>query len=197
MIRRLLILAAAVLFTIACTISYEGIIFTDDEELNRISTATALAELVESMTSGATAEPKPETAATSEPVEQMGASSESVSSGVTGDFVEYAVSAVNNGCTCQVNGNLTYSLLVQGDKLIRTMPDGSVQEFEKINQDQYQKTTMGYYILVERIDGKEVETRVDREDRFVITLNDTGFTQEMYQGDEATACCYYTFTPAK
>lgn len=195
--RRLLMLTAAVLLTIACTIMNEGIVFTDDEESQRIQTATAQAEWFESLTSGATADPKPEAAATSEPVEQMGASSESVSSGVTGDFVEYAVSAVNNGCICLVDGNLTYSLLIQGDKLVRTMPDGSVEEFEKINQDQYQKTTEGYYILVEKIDGKEVETKVDRENRFVITLTDNGFTQEMFQGDEATACCCYTFTPAK
>jgi hypothetical protein len=78
------------------------------------------------------------------------------------------------------------------------MPDrGMWKNSKRSTRINTKKTTEGYYILVEKIDGKEVETKVDRENRFVITLTDNGFTQEMFQGDEATACCCYTFTPAK
>jgi hypothetical protein len=53
---------------------------------------------------------------------------------------------------------------------------------------------MGYYIMVDKTGGEEVQTRVDEERHDVIILTDTGFIDEHYQGDEASACCYFTFT---
>lgn len=193
---RQLVLISMLLLSLSCSIMYEGIVFSDDEQAEKLQTATAIAEQVEQLTSGASLEPSAEPPATTVPFEQPGSSSSAGTSDVTGDLVEYAVSAVNNGCTCSTNGNMTLSLEVQGDKLIRKLPDGSSQEFQKVSQDRYQRTYMGYYILVDKIGGKEVETRVDEERHDVIILTGTGFIEEHYQGNEASACCYYTFTSA-
>ena len=172
----------------------EGIVFNNDEESQRLQTATAFEEIFGSYNSGATPEPIAEPPVTSVPADQPGPSSPAITSGETVDLDEYSVSAVNNGCTCQTNGNMKISLDIQGDKLIRTLSDGSTLEFEKVSQDRFQRTYMGYYILVDKTGGKEVETRVDEERHDVIILTDTGFIDEHYQGNEASACCYFTFT---
>jgi len=193
------ILTAVLLSLLACSIGYEGINWGIDEDVEKIYslTETASAPGYEPITSGSIPVNRvDEPAATSEPVTQPGPSSPAVSTGETGDLVEYSVSAVNNDCTCQTNGNMSISLEIQGDKLIRTLSDGSSLEFEKVSQDRYQRTYMGYYINVDKTGGQEVETRVDEERHDVIILTDTGFIDEHYQGNAASPCCYFTYTRA-
>ncbi|MDK2980878.1 MAG: hypothetical protein PWQ55_1225 [Chloroflexota bacterium] len=74
---------------------------------------------------------------------------------------------------------------------------GEPQVFEKIGENQYQITRMGYYILREKEGDPSSDIRVDREERTVITFTDTGYVMENYQGEDASPCCYYTMTKVK
>lgn len=87
---------------------------------------------------------------------------------------------------------MTLSLDIQGDKLFYNLPDGTSHEYVKVSDNRYQKTYMGYYILVDSASGEE--TRVDEERHDVITLTESGFISEHYQGAEGSPCCSHTFT---
>ena len=187
--RNLPILIFLIFLTIAC-LDFKAI----REDLNNeLRTAVAEAEY-ENLTSGATPEPKSEPAATSEPVYQTGSSSVAVTPGNTDGMVEYSVTAVSYGCTCKTDGNVSFAMEFQDDKLIRTHTDGSTKEFIKVSQDRYERTCMGYYILRDKTGGKDVETKVDEERRDVIILTETGFIAEFYHGDDTSPCCYFTYT---
>ncbi len=64
------------------------------------------------------------------------------------------------------------------------------QVYEKTGGSSYKRSWMGYYILV--VDGKD--TQVDEERSVVMTLTDTGYTMEDFQGTSAFPCCIHTFT---
>ena len=116
---------------------------------------------------------------------------------MTGNEIEYTVSATDNGCICSTSGNMMVSMEVEGDKLIYSPSGGTSDEYQKIDVNTFKRTFMGYYILVDRSSGQEIETRVDEEHHVVIILTETGFIMEHYQGNESSPCCYYTCTKIK
>ena len=184
------ILILIILLTIACGIGppSEGIAWVQE------MTEMANEELEENLTSGNTPEPIEKPAATSEPDDQPGPSSPAEISGVTGDFVEYSVTGTDNGCVCSVGGNMMISLEVQDEQLFFNLPDGTSQEFQKINDNTFKRSYMGYYILVDKTVNPEIETRVDEEKHDIITLTQDGFVMEHFKGNESSPCCYHTYT---
>lgn len=186
-----LILALLILFTLSCALDSQG---TLERNKQWQLTQTADAELYESLTSGGSPEQESPPEATSEPAAQSGSSSSSSSASVavSGDQVEYAVSATNNGCTCSVGGNMMIDLDIQDDKLFFNLTDGTSYEFTKISPNTYKRSYMGYYILADSSTGEE--TRVDEEQHTVIILTDDGFISEYYQGTEGSPCCSHTYT---
>jgi hypothetical protein len=103
---------------------------------------------------------------------------------------EYSVTATNDTCICQVDGNVNVELRVNGDQLEVIDSAGGVQVYDKIGENTYKRSWMGYYINV--TDG--VETKVDEEKSVVIILNNNGYIMEHYSGTESLPCCTHTFT---
>lgn len=101
----------------------------------------------------------------------------------------YTVSAQDFSCICQVDGNVNVELRVNGDQLEIIDPGGNAQVYDKIGENTYKRSWMGYYILVE--DGQE--TQVDEEKSVVVILTDTGYIMEHYSGSEGSPCCIHTF----
>jgi len=185
------ILILMILLTIACVFGppSEGVYWWSQE-----TPETANEELEENLTSGNTPEPIEKPAATSEPDDQPDPSSPAEISGVTGDFVEYSVTGTDNGCVCSVSGNMMISLEIQDEKLFFNLPDGTSQEFQKINDNTFKRSYMGYYILVDTTVNPEIETRVDEERHSIIKLTQDGFVMENFKGNESSPCCYHTYT---
>jgi hypothetical protein len=103
----------------------------------------------------------------------------------------YTVSAENFNCICQeVSGIVTQELRVTDQQLEIVEADGNTIVYEKIGENTYERSIMGYYIL---IDGDQ-KTKVYREDSVVITLTDHGYTISQYQGTDTSPCCIHTFT---
>jgi hypothetical protein len=102
----------------------------------------------------------------------------------------YSVSAQDFNCICQVDGNVNVELRVNGDQLEVIDTNGDVQVYDKIGENSYKRSWMGYYI--DTTGGKE--TKVDEERSVVIILNSNGYTMEHYQGSESSPCCIHTFT---
>lgn len=191
-----LILIAILLLTLACTIGYEGVSLGSDPDIDHIYelTETASAQLAAPITAGYTPEPTSEPLPASGAAAQGGSSSTANAAALSGEQAEYSVVATNNGCTCQVSGNMTLALDIQDDKLSYNLPDGTSHEYARIGENTFKRTYMGYYILVDTSGGQEVETRVDEERHDVIILTADGFISEHYQGNESSPCCFHTFT---
>ena len=110
-----------------------------------------------------------------------------------GEEQEYSVSATNFSCTCSVDGGArALSLDIEGDQL--TYADNV---YDKIDENTYKRSYMGYYILVSGEGDQKTETKVDEERHDVIIITANGFISEHYQGSEASPCCYHTFTIQK
>ena len=106
---------------------------------------------------------------------------------------DYSVSGTNFGCTCSVDGGtVTTSLEIKGDQL--TYADNV---YNKIDENTYKRSYMGYYILVSGEGNQKTETKVDEERHDVIIITPDGFISEHYQGSDASPCCYHTFTIQK
>ncbi len=106
---------------------------------------------------------------------------------------EYAVSATNNGCICSVdNSTVSIELKIDGDQLEYA---GNV--YNKISENTYKRSYMGYYIMVSGEGENETSTQVEEERHDIIILTDDGFISEHYQGNESSPCCYHTFTMNK
>jgi len=130
------ILILMILLTIACGIGppSEGIDYVQQ------MTDRANEELEENLTSGNTPEPIEKPAATSEPDDQPGPSSPAEIYGVTGDFVEYSVTGLDNGCVC-LGGNMMISLEVQDDKLFSTYQMEHPPSLLKLGQTHTKETS--------------------------------------------------------
>jgi hypothetical protein len=187
-------LIAVLLITMACTISYEGINFGSDPEVEKIEDMTATAERA---LPAVPAVPLP-AASTPEPVvTQPPAAQEPVTQADKPGPAEYSVTAQNFNCICQVNGNVTVEFTFKDDQLEIKNADGSADTFQKIGDNKYKKSWMGYYILSSGEGDNKVETKVDEERSVMIILNDNGYVMEHYQGDSPSPCCFYTFTNTK
>lgn len=103
---------------------------------------------------------------------------------------EYAISATNNGCICSVdNSTVLIEMKIDGDQLEYA---GNV--YNKISENTYKRSYMGYYIMVSGEGDNKTSTQVDEERHDIIILTDDGFVSEHYQGEESSPCCYHTFT---
>lgn len=177
------------MITMACTISYEGINFGSDPDVEKIEDMTSTAEYSRpSQPMGAEATPEP----TARPAATQSPDTQSENTGPT----EYAVAATNFDCICQVDGNVTTEFIFKGDQL--EVPNGdTVDVYEKIGENTYRRSWMGYYISVSGEGDQKTETRVDEERSVKIIFNDNGYVMEHYQGASTSPCCFHTFTNIK
>ncbi len=134
--------------------------------------------------------------AESEPDREFPSSSNASSEEITTTMSEeqdYSVTGTNFGCTCSVDGGtITTSLDIKGDQL--TYADNV---YDKIDENTYKRSYMGYYILVSGEGDQKTETKVDEERSDIIIITADGFISEHYQGSEGSPCCYHTFTIQK
>ena len=106
---------------------------------------------------------------------------------------KYAVSATNFGCTCSIDtSTISIVLDINGDQLTYA---GNV--YDKISENTYKRSYMGYYILQSGEGENITQTQVDEERHDVIIVTKDGFISEHYQGDEGSPCCYHTFSLTK
>ena len=185
-----LILLVWLLVSMACSFGYEGVAIGDDpEDLEKERWATEMAVLIQPTEPAETAvppEPRSQPAAPQGSSASAGAASEGANT--------YSVAATNSGCICSVDGDQTVEFSFKGDQLEVLNPGGEPIVYDKIGENTYKRSFMGYYILAEEVDGQMVETKVDEERHVVIILNEGGYIMEHYQGDEGSPCCYHTFT---
>ncbi len=145
-------------------------------------------ESVDSMNNAQPADPPPPEPEPAKPASEDVSSSDPESS--YSEENEYAVSGTSFGCTCSVDGNtMTLSLEIDGDQLTYA---GNV--YDKIAENTFKRSYMGYYILQSGEGEDKTSTQVDEERHDIIILTDDGFISEHYQGDESSACCFHTFT---
>lgn len=174
---------------LACTISYEGISDTDSEDSFWRTTGTfrdLLSELtVEAPSAGGDAPPPvAEPTAIVQPTIAAAPDPEPV----TNTTAEYSVTAQNFDCICQETGMVTQEFKVVGDQLqIGDMI------FDKIDNNTYKRSWMGYYILVSGEGDNKTETQVEECRSSIIILTDTGYIMENYQGESGSPCCINTF----
>ena len=181
---------ATVLVTLACTISYEGVNFGSDPDIDFIEDQTATAAAAHA-TQPARLETTPEPAY--QPAPPQGSNAETANAGSH----EYSVTGTDFECVCQVDGNTTAGFNFVGDKLEFTTSGGAVDVYDKITENTFKRSFMGYYILSSGTGDQATESIVEEEKHVVIILNDQGYVMEHYSGDAASPCCYHTFTLVK
>lgn len=179
---------------LACSISYEGINWSGDEEANRLSTGTAIGELINQLTeeapSSAVGGPPPIEEPTSVP--QPTSVAEPISIPITNTTTEFSVTAQNFDCICEATGTVTQEYKLEGDQLLI----GNMV-FDKIGNNTFRRSWMGYYILVSGEGDNKTETQVEESRSSVITLTENGYIMENFQGDSGSPCCINTFTKNK
>jgi len=177
---------------LACSFGYEGVNFGSDPDIEHIEDLTATAGSAEVYTPEArkieaTREPE------YQPVAPGGSEAEAANAGTH----EYSVTATNFDCVCQVDGNVTANFQFNGSQLEFSNPGGKVDVFEKISENTYKRSFMGYYILSSGSGAEATETVVEEEKHVVLILNGTGYVMEHYSGDASSPCCYHTFSIMK
>lgn len=193
-IKFIILLFFMALMSLACSFSMEGINWGDDpSEMERlIQQETVSALTYEENTANIEEEP----AAMVEPATQLPLAPVANTSNAKPDGngeKDYSVSATNFGCTCQVDGNtITAELKIEGDQL-----EYAGNMYNRISENTYERSYMGYYILVSGEGDQKTETKVDEERSDVIIITPDGFISEHYQGTDGSPCCYHTFTIQK
>lgn len=188
----LIYIAVILMFAMACTISYEGVVFGSDPDVEKIEDMTATAEHAQPpLPVQAVSTPEP----ASQPDVPIPQEPEAETSNTGPE--EYSVAATNFDCTCQVDGNVTVEFNFKGDQLEVSNGAGGVDVYEKIGENMYKRSWMGYYILISGEGDQATETRVDEERSVVIIFNDNGYVMEHYQGSSSSPCCFHTFTKTK
>jgi hypothetical protein len=187
---RFLIALFVILLSLACTIGYEGVSISDDpepsnpiQEFIQEQTLTAQFGATEEGESAPTPEPE------YRPVEsRAGSEAERVNTGSH----EYAVNATNFDCICQVDGNVNSTFTFTGNQL-----DLNGKIYDKIDENRYKLSFMGYYILNSGSGDAVTSTVVEEEKHVIIILTGSGYVMEHYSGDTSSPCCYHTFTIEK
>ncbi|MDP1624473.1 MAG: hypothetical protein Q8L64_01765 [bacterium] len=190
------ILIISLLFTLACSVALEGISIGDDQEPNDPIREMFEQETLQAMNTeeagSVPAESTPDSDYQS--VIPPGSDMERV---VAGSH-EYSVNATNFECICQATDNMTVDFNFTGNQVeITNGGGGATMVYEKISENKYQKSVMGYYILMSGEGDQVTETKVEEEDITVITLTSNGYVMESYKGSSSSPCCYYTFTIEK
>ena len=175
---------------LACNISREGIDFSGDEESNRLSTKAAMDEYFKQLAEEAPASGVDAPPPIVEPTRavQPTAATDPILEPITNTTSEYSVTAQNFDCICAETGTITQEFKVEGNQLrIGEMV------FDKIGNNTYRRSWMGYYILVSGEGDNKTETQVEESKSSVIILTETGYIMENYQGDSGSPCCINTF----
>ena len=110
---------------------------------------------------------------------------------------EYSVEATNFDCTCQASGNITPIIKFTGDKVEFLNADGTGLTYDKIGDNTFKRTYMGYYILRNGSGAQATDTNVDEEQATVVIFSSSGYIMESYKGSSETPCCYFTNTIVK
>jgi hypothetical protein len=174
---------------LSCSISYEGVNFSGDEEANKISTLQAQATEVADSQSYSAPPPVTEPTPEPQPTTQLAAPNASEPETSTDNPTEYSVTSQNFDCICQETGTVTQEFKIEGDKLV--LGD---QTFDKIGDNTFRRSWMGYYILVSGEGDNKTETQVEEARSSVVILTQDGYIMENYQGDSGSPCCINTFT---
>jgi hypothetical protein len=128
-----------------------------------------------------------------QPVIPQGSSAQNPETANAGSH-EYSVEATNFNCTCQTSGNITPIINFTGDQVEFQNADGTGLVYDKIDDNTYKRTWMGYYILQNGSGAQATSITVDEERHTVLIFSSTGYRMESYQGSSETPCCYYTNT---
>jgi hypothetical protein len=174
----------------ACTIGYEGVSIGSDPEIEFIEDQTATAA------SAAVLVQEP-VASTPVPGYQPASPAGSQGDVANVGSHEYSVTATNFDCTCQVDGNVNVSFNFKGDQLEFTNPGGGVDMYDKIGENTYKRSWMGYYILQSGSGLQVTSTVVEEEKHVVIILTEGGYAVEHYSGESSSPCCIHQFTMVK
>jgi hypothetical protein len=186
------ILLITVLLMLACSFGLEGISIGDAQE-----PINPLKEMFEQETSEAMNTEEAGSApadATPEPEYQSVIPPGSDMEMVVAGSHEYSVNATNFECTCQATDNMTVDFKFTGSQVeITNGGGGATMVYDKIGDNKYQRSFMGYYILSSGEGDQVTETKVEEENRTVIILTSNGYVMESYTGSSSSPCCYYTF----
>ncbi|MDO9086144.1 MAG: hypothetical protein Q7U53_08055 [Anaerolineaceae bacterium] len=183
-----------IFMTLACAIGYEGLQISDDPEpvdpiSELIAQQTFEANIAEVPDQGSQAPVAADNQATEMPVASGSSDAEADLSGAN----EYSLTAQNFNCICSVDGNnQVVEFKFNGDQL-----EYAGNQYNKIAENTYKRSFMGYYILESGEGENKTSTQVDEERHTIIIITDDGFNLENYQADEGSPCCYYTFTKEK
>jgi len=192
------VLLITLFLTLACGVGMDGISFGEEPEpINDPFRELIVQQTFEAMV----AEEEPGSAsAESTPAPEYQAvipSGSDMERAVAGSH-EYSVVATNFECTCQATDNMTVDFNFTGNQVeITNGGGGATMVYEKVGENKYQKSEMGYYILMSGEGDQTVETKVEEENITVITLTSNGYVMENYKGSATSPCCYYTFTIEK
>jgi len=192
------ILLLTLILMLACNIGYMGKEwnFGGDEPMGYID--PGVEDLLSSYptadkkASGSAATPEPEY----QPADVQGSGDLNPETANAGTH-EYSVEATNFNCTCQASGNITPIIKFTGAQVEFPNADGSGLVYDKIGDNTYKRTWMGYYILQNGSGAQATETKVDEERATVLIFSSSGYRMESYQGSSETPCCYYTNTIVK
>ena len=186
------ILLITLFLTLACGVGMEGISIGDAQEPSDPIREMFEQETLEAMnTEEAGSAPS---VATPEPEYQSVIPSGSGMENVVAGSHEYSVNATNFDCTCQATDNMTVDFNFTGDQVeITNGGGGATMVYDKIGDNKYQRSFMGYYILTSGEGDQVTETMVEEENLTVIILTSNGYVMESYTGSSSSPCCYYTF----
>ena len=190
------IILITLFFSLACSIGLEGIGISDAQEpsnpIKEMFEQETLTAIENEEAGSAPAE------ATAVPEYQSVISPGSDMERVVAGSHEYAVAATNFECTCQETANMSVDFNFTGDQVaITNGGGGATMVYDKIDENKYQRSYMGYYILMSGEGDQATETKVDEEQRVLISLTGNGYVMESFKGSASSPCCYYTFTNAK
>lgn len=190
------IILITLLLTLACSYALEGISIGDPNEPNDPISEMFAQETLDAMDAEAAGSAPAE--ATPEPKYQSVTIPGSDMERVVAGSHEYSVNATNFECTCQATDNMTVDFNFTGDQVeITNGGGGATLVYDKIGENKYQRTFMGYYIITSGEGDQATETKVDEEQHVLISLTSNGYVMESYEGSSGSPCCYYTFTIEK
>lgn len=180
------------LVMMACSFGYEGVNFSDDPERKDplqelIEKETFEAQMLENSSQPAESTPEPE----DRPVIPQGSGNQNPETANAGSH-NYSVEATNFNCICQVDGNITATFSFTEDQV-----DINGELYNKIGENTYKRSWMGYYILDSGSGDQVTSTVVDEEKHVVIIINSSGYRMEHYSGSSDSPCCSYSFTIIK
>jgi hypothetical protein len=190
------IIIITVFLMLACGVSLEGISIGDAQEPNDPIREMFEQETLDAMDTEGTGSAPAD--ATPEPEYQSVIPPGSDMERVIAGSHEYSVNATNFECTCQATDNMTVDFNFTGDQVeITNGGGGATIVYDKISDNKYKRSFMGYYILTSGEGDQATETKVEEEQHVLITLTNNGYVMESYKGASSSPCCYYTFTIEK